>query len=292
MLGLVLLVRIGFFYLGGEKREKVKDGIVSLEGRVATAPKVTARAQIWEQEGYKIVARRLPEIEYGDLIKIAGKAKEGTVVYPEIIISGMSGNLGMSGIYKIKKRLVETIQGVLPEPEAGLAAGILLGYKAGLNENLSLNLRKLGLTHVVAASGVNLTFVLGGIVILTGVLGRRKIIILALPLIWFYAIMCGFEAPVVIAGNMATLSFGAILAGREMGGFRGLGLAGYLIILANPAVVFDLGFQLSMAAMAGILVAGMKADVISQTISAQAATAPIILANFGMINILTLMENS
>ena len=303
VLGLFLLVRIAYFVFSTNTTSSGGDGQISLTVVLENVPRNTPKSQQFEAEKYKIVARKYPELDYGDRLKITGEAKNGVIIYPQVqILKKNEGNWGLMKIYQLRASLVSVLEKVLPEPEGGLAAGILLGYKAGLDSKLSLNLRNVGLTHVVAASGANLTL-FSGLITTVGqfLFNRRLVVLFSIPLIWFYAVLCGFEAPVIRAAIMASFSYAAILLGRQVSGFWGLALAGYLMILADPGIVFNLGFQLSVAAMVGILGIGKIRDVrgvgvvwetMRQTLAAQIMTLPIILANFGLFNIFSFITNA
>jgi len=105
---------------------------------------------------------------------------------------------------------------------------------------------------------------------------------------------------VVRAGIMATLAFIASFFGREQDGSMALVLAGMVMLLASPLILFDVGFQLSFAATAGILwlypwFKGMKffslpflGEGLATTMAAQLGVMPIILVTFGEMSLLHL----
>jgi competence protein ComEC len=166
------------------------------------------------------------------------------------------------------------------------------------------NLRQTGTIHMMVASGMNVTIV--GMTTLSLALlflSRKIAVMLSLILIWFYVLLAGGEAPVVRAGIMGSLVFLAQIAGREADAWRGLILAAGILLFLNPLSFFDLGFQLSFAATAGILLFTpwfnshlsrfpnqIKIDL-SQTMGAQIATMPIILLNFGYYSSLSPLAN-
>jgi competence protein ComEC len=197
----------------------------------------------------------------------------------------------------------------LPEPQASLMAGIVLGSKSGFPNDFYQALRQTGTLHVVVASGMNITFVaiflINSLVIF---INRRKAVILAFLGIWFYVVLAGGEAAVVRAGIMGSLAFLAMGLGRKGVAMRGLILAGLLMLFVNPLYLFDLGFQLSFAATAGILIVYPRlkslkrtrkifalpgfGDNLASTLAAQTLTLPIMIFNFGGYNPLSPLVNA
>lgn len=119
-----------------------------------------------------------------------------------------------------------------------------------------------------------------------------------------YTFIAGFEAPLVRAAIMGTLAFSAQAWGRVYLASRALFLSGFLMILAVPAWMDDLGFILSFVATASILVFNAKVDRLirfvpgllrqdlATTIAAQLGVAPIIFVTFGQFNLLSPLINA
>ena len=293
VLGLILLVRTGLFLLNTNQTISITEGSVTLTGLVETSPKVTGKSQSFSFQNYFIVTRPFPVVEYGDRITVTGVSDtKAKILFPQVkIIEKAKGNFVLQVVFKFKKYLINNFQTMLPEPQAGLMAGILLGEKSALEPKLKEDLRNAGLTHVVAASGTNLTFlstIIMGLAILLA--GRRWGSLIAIPVIWLYAVMAGFEAAVIRAGIMVSFTYLAGFFGRETGKWRGLVLACYLMILYDPAIITNLGFQLSVAAMSGIIAVGSK-GILWETSAAQIATLPIIITVFGRYSLLSLVAN-
>jgi competence protein ComEC len=298
VLGIILLIRTAFYFLNPAQTRSLAVGEVELQGVVETVPKVTAKSRQFNFQGYLVVMNLYPPIEYGDRIIVKGVSNKNTkVLFPLVkMVEKAKGNTILQAVYDFKNYLVKNIQKMLPEPQAGLMAGILLGEKSALEPSLKENLRNTGLTHVVAASGANLTF-LSTIIIALAILiaGRRQGSLLAIPVIWLYAVMAGFDPAVVRAAIMVSFTFLAQFFGRDSGKWRGLVLACYLMILFDPAIIFNLGFQLSVAAMSGIIIADdfpiRFFEPIKQTLFAQIMTLPLIISIFGRYSLLSLGAN-
>ncbi|HUD09572.1 MAG TPA: ComEC/Rec2 family competence protein, partial [Patescibacteria group bacterium] len=155
--------------------------------------------------------------------------------------------------------------------------------------------------HVIAASGMNVTMVSGFFFYLFSLLLRRQLaVFLSVAGIIFYDFLTGFQASIVRASIMAALAFSAQILGKQRDGLYILFLTGLVMLLWQPNYLTDVGFQLSFASTAGILVIprllkrfenGITADLIT-TFSAQIATLPILVSGFGVYSIWSVVVNA
>jgi competence protein ComEC len=192
----------------------------------------------------------------------------------------------------------------LPEPEAGLAAGILIGLRDRVDRDLAAAFTTAGVSHVVAISGWNIAIV-GAVVaaLLRGRLGRRGRSVVTLAAIVAYTIFAGASASVVRAAVMAGVVILARESGRTGAAATALGWAVTLLLLADPRTIGDAGFQLSVLATAGLIawgttlterlrtwrggrLPGWLAESLGVSLAAEAATLPVVLAAFGRLAIL------
>lgn len=268
-------------------------------------PKISGGLQKFSLVGIEIKTWKYPEYHYGDKLKVMGIVKENSLEFPEIREKETEKDKGiLFWIHNLRTRIEKTYRKTLPEPQASLLAGIVLGSKSGIPKDFYESLRQTGTLHVVVASGMNVSILAGTLVsFLLLFISRRKAVILSFILIWFYVVLAGAEAPVIRAGIMGTLAFLAQGLGREEDAWRGLGLAAVILLFLNPQNLFDLGFQLSFAATFGILFFGpvfsrlfsrlpkqIRSDI-SQTLGAQIVTLPIIILNFGYYSIFSPLVN-
>jgi len=268
-------------------------------------PKIVGQIQRFSLSGIKIKTWRYPEYHYGDGLELVGiiNSKMEIEKIEEIRLTEKNKSF-MGLIFAFRRRIEEVYRRVLPEPQASLLAGIVLGSKSGMPQDFYQDLRQTGMLHVVVASGMNVTIVAATTVdLLLLFLSRRLAILFAFIMIWFYVLLAGADAPVLRAGVMGTLAFLAQGLGRLKDAWRGLGVAAVFLLLLNPRNLFDLGFQLSFVATAGILFLGpiisnflkrvpgqVRADI-SQTLGAQIATLPLILITFGSYSPLSPLVN-
>jgi len=208
----------------------------------------------------------------------------------------------------LRRAAGDALTRVLPEPEAGLAAGILVGLRDRVDRDLAAAFTTAGVSHVVAISGWNIAIVAAAIAATTGRLGRRRRSIVTIVAIVAYVAFAGASASVVRAAIMA----GVVLLARESGragrAAAALGWAATLLLIADPALIGDAGFQLSSLATAGLIawatpltewigrsgrgrVPAWLAETLGVSLAAQAATLPIVLVSFGRLAVLSPLVN-
>jgi competence protein ComEC len=196
----------------------------------------------------------------------------------------------------------------IPEPEAGLAAGIVVGLRDRVDRDLAADFTTVGASHIVAISGWNIAIVAASVAALGGRLARRRRALLTATAIVAYVVFAGASASVVRAAAMA----GVVLVARESGragrAAAALGWAAILLLLIDPHLVGDAGFQLSSLATAGILawatplgawlagacrgrLPGWLTECLAVSLAAQAATLPVVLVTFGRLAIISPVVN-
>ena len=142
--------------------------------------------------------------------------------------------------------------------ERGLAEALLIGYKDDLDKTLLQAYANTGVVHVIAISGLHLGLIYGILLLLTKPLRGKKwaalravIIITAL---WLFTLLAGAQASVVRSAVMfTTLALGAVL-NRNASIYNTLALSALLLLLYNPFWLWDVGFQLSYAAVLSIII--------------------------------------
>ncbi len=181
----------------------------------------------------------------------------------------------------------------LPGDTGPLASGILLGGNEGLSKKAKQSFIRSGIMHITAASGYNVTVVAGWMMAL-GIrfVGRRKAIWLGVGGTLIYMCLAGLSTAVIRAGVMAILTLIASFWGRKADAGWTLILACLLMLSVNPAWITDIGFQLSVAATAGLIwintVPGKSLlSDFKTTVVAQITTLPIILHHFGSLSVIS-----
>ncbi len=204
-------------------------------------------------------------------------------------------------------RAGQSLKNLLPEPYATLASGMLWGDDNGLPAALVQAFRTTGTSHLLAVSGFNVTVliqIIFAILISVG-LWRRPASWLAIILIGLFVIFTGAEPAVVRAGIMGAVLLVGKLISRRASNINLLLGAAAVMLLFNPRLLFDLGFQLSFASMVGlgvvapILQKKLKLlpnwlelrEVLSQTVAAIIATLPVIIWQLGQVSLVSPLAN-
>ncbi|MBV8882357.1 MAG: ComEC/Rec2 family competence protein [Planctomycetaceae bacterium] len=190
-------------------------------------------------------------------------------------------------------------RGMRPEVAAFLA-GITMGGREPIADDLRSNLQRSGTAHLIAISGQNLVIVmmsLWSVLTLAGLRGRPLSLILVV-LLGLYTLLTGLEISVVRSYAMLATFFGADLAWRKRDSLSALSLSALLICAADPGQILDVGFQLSFVAVLGLAFLSPIFHAFSGggnalwnwlrtgmgvSLAAWLATAPIILADFNLL---------
>lgn len=201
----------------------------------------------------------------------------------------------------------------LPEREGGFLYALLLGNRNYLDPLDEQNLQKVGLSHIIAVSGLHLMFLVG---LIYRLFSRKIGVLVSFIAILFFIPMAGASPSIMRAGIMATLSGIAFLFGRQSDGQTSLGVALLVLLCLNPYALFSLSLELSFLSTFGILryasrlehtlfgklysyipnhigkklVRGFCAAV-SCSLCAMLFTTPILVGTFGYITLLSIPAN-
>jgi len=163
------------------------------------------------------------------------------------------GNFLKNSLVDLKTKLIEKIDSVLNEPQSSLLAGILFGQKRLFSRSFEEATRVSGVSHIVAASGYNVTILSIAINKLFFFLPKRLKLIASLIVIWLFAILSGFSASIVRACMMGSVSIIALFFGRSNSIHIALPFVAFLFVLFNPFALSDVGFLLSISAVFGLV---------------------------------------
>ena len=227
--------------------------------------------------------------------------------YPEVtLISSGGGNSVKRTLFSFKFAFLERIGRVIPEPQASLLGGLVVGAKQSLGEELQDDFRKTGIIHIVVLSGYNVTIVAEAIMRFFSFLPYALSLSLGAFIIVLFAIMTGASATIVRASIMALLVLLARATGRAYTMTYALFIAGFFMILHNPKIlVFDSSFQLSFMATLGLIYLAPKLEeyfklvptkwqlreFATATIATQLFVLPILLYKMGELSLVAVPVN-
>ncbi len=324
-------------------------GLTQLHGVISEAPDVrdsntrfmVAVEEInidgeWREVAGKLLVYipRFPACEYGDFINITGQpvtppvlgdfdyrgylASQGvyiTMMYPEIkVLDTGQGNPVISGIYSLRNNLADSLAAILPEPQASLAQGIILGIRSNIPPEVTEDFSRSGTAHLLAISGLHLG-IIAGVMLGIGLwlFGKRYYLYvwLALGAVWLFAIITGLHLPVVRGAIMASLFLVAEMLGRQRSAIVALTFAAAVMVGIWPYILGNASFQLSFLAMAGLVfifpvfrnlgrrltswvfgeegfgaaTSNASVDILAATLGAIIAVWPVVAYYFGIVSL-------
>ncbi len=278
-----------------------------------------------------VVTDALSAADYGTPLLLSGRLERSDfgqrehvyseMRYPEIRPRALAADQPITfydTVLQLKQRARQTIEQLIPSPEAALLIGILLGDDSGMTADLDEAFRLTGMTHIIAISGFNIALLVG-FVDATGaaVLPRRWAAWLAIAVVGFYTILVGAAPSVVRAAFMGGMYLvGRRLLGRPTFPFAPLLVAAIVMTIFQPSILWDIGFQLSFTATLGLMLyaepltrwskaqlsqwlepgaVGQTLRLFSEgvivTLAAQVLTLPLLLAYFGQLPVWNLPAN-
>lgn len=219
-----------------------------------------------------------------------------------------SGNKFYAAVLKLKNKMAENVNRVIPYPHSALANGLIFGGSSDLPKVLKNNFSRTGMTHIVAVSGYNVTIIAEYLIWFFIFIGfwRKQAFWFAVIGIILFVVMVGLPSSAVRAGVMGTLLIWAAKNGRLANSWNAIIFAGAVMLLINPLLLrWDIGFELSFLATLGIisfapfwekyLIKNHKAlgftEIFFLSLSAQIFVLPIIFYNFHTMSLVSLAAN-
>lgn len=232
---------------------------------------------------------------------------------PALLLLGIAAVALLAIVHsgELRSRASDALGRGVPPREAELARGFVLGEDEGIDPATVEDFRRSGLSHLLAVSGQNVALLALLATPLLAALGipLRTRLFWILALIAAYVPLAGAGASIQRAAVMGSLNVLAMLAGRRASRFHALGIAAAVTLAIDPGIAADVGWQLSFAAVLGILLLAPQlrsslaprlgagslgrslADAASMTTAATLATAPLIAFHFGELSTTTLLAN-
>jgi competence protein ComEC len=263
----------------------------------------------------------------GDQVKAWQSLAQGTTVRVDVRLSVPDPDAGLAAlararesplvvappgpldaaVNRVRVGLRQASAGLPPDARA-LVPALVLGDTSSMDPDLVARFKVTGLTHLTAVSGANLVLLLvfvRGAAVRLGVRGRWLNGVLAGTVFGFVA-LCLAEPSVVRAAAMGLVGLVAVgSGGRGRQGLRYLSVAVLALVFWDPWIARSLGFVLSVAASAGLLVwagrwtAAMArwapawlAETVAVPLAAQLATQPIVTAISGQVSLVGLLANA
>ena len=260
--------------------------------------------------GSALVSLAGTDIKRGDIVTVQSLLKPGFGSFPASmsrativsIVRPVPGDVGRV----VRDWFADKIRANIAEPQASLGIGFLTGQKSALPDDLSDALKVAGLTHIVVASGYNLTILVRMARRLFVRFSKYLSAVSSGVMITMFMAVTGLSPSMTRAGLVSGLSLLAWYYGHRFHPLILLPFAAAITVAIQPSYVWgDLGWQLSFAAFAGVMVVapllqryfygekepGVFRQILGETIAAHIVTVPIIATGFGVISNVAVIAN-
>jgi competence protein ComEC len=250
-----------------------------------------------------VTTARTERVMRSDLVHVTGRLSEGFGNFSASMYSArldmverpIPGDIALG----VRNWFADGVRRAVPDPQSSLGLGFLVGQRRGLPEDMDAALKAAGLTHIVVASGYNLTILVRLARRLFLNISKYLSLIASTGMIGVFVAITGSSPSMSRAGLVAGLSLAAWYYGRRFHPLVLLPFAMAITLIIQPSYGWgDLGWQLSFAAFAGVMITaplvqsyfyGDKKEnqlrrIMIETISAQVWTLPILLVAFGQFS--------
>lgn len=204
--------------------------------------------------------------------------------------------------------LTSVINQLLPEPHAGLLAGLLFGTQSSLSREFYDALVTTGTLHIIALSGMNITIMTSLIgATMRPILGVRNAGLVTIGVICWFVWFVGAEASIVRAAIMGSISLVSMLVGRQYWGVLSWIIASGLMVIVKPEWLTSVSFQLSILSSLGLIlfggterktgdkvvshIIGFIRNDLRLTFAAQVFTVPLVFFTFRRISLISPIAN-
>lgn len=221
------------------------------------------------------------------------------------------GRLGLS-LQSLRHRLLRRLRGSSVSEDAyATIAAMTLGDKTALTTQLRESYSKAGVSHVLALSGLHLGIIYAMLALLLGRLRNTVVgLVSTITLIWLFALIVGMSPGIVRSAAMFTLYASMTYLSREYLTLNSLAAAATIILVASPAMLWDVGFQMSFLAVLGIVighamvrnnrfyvrysrrgVVGKLVSLVFVSLAAQTFVLPLVMYYFGNVPLYFILAN-
>lgn len=248
-------------------------------------------------------------VNRGDIVQVEGKlqqalgSRQGRIGFAEINVMGRDNSI----IETLRRRFVAGMQTALPEPSASFAVGLLVGQRANLPDHVKESLGAVGLTHIIAVSGYNLTIIMRAVRRTFRKRSKYQVTVVSLALMAIFLLITGFSASIVRAAIVSGLSLAAWYYGRTIKPLLLILIAASITAGWYPIYLWsDIGWYLSFLAFFGVLILApllvakfyhsnnepkVLGLVAIESLCAQIMTIPLVLWIFNEISVISPFSN-
>ena len=252
--------------------------------------------------------------DYGEYLIINGYSKIG-YIYDDIILENETDSYSLfEKILFFRDKLISTFKSLnIHDEELSILSAITLGDKSLLSDDTKSNFSAAGVSHILVVSGMHVGFIFMFISLLYNKFYNRFfrgiVTVSGIVILWLYALLTGFAPSVIRASLMFSLMLLFKYLGNKYRVIHALFFSAVISLLCNPALLFNISFQLSYLAVLSIVLFYKKLyhffidnipsfkgrnnifSVISVTLAAQILTCPIVMYSFHQFPLFFIITN-
>ena len=200
-------------------------------------------------------------------------------------------------IQKVRQIIINKARTILPEETSEILLGIILGEKSKIKESDISNFKLSNMSHILAVSGMHVSYIIIGVSFILKKLPRREMQIISIIFLIFFTALTNFTPSVVRAVSMAIISILSKLLHKKDDFLNSIFFSLLIILLYNPYLLQNIGLQLSFLGTFGIylFMGNFKelinkfankeiADILALSMSAQVMILPITMLEFNMLS--------
>ena len=267
----------------GEKSVSVKRIFVNTEKipnvKIGNIIKVRGKLRQFEEAANK---GNFDSRKYYLSLGFYGKIEAGTI---EVINSDYSGI--RQGLYELRMEIIERLEKLCSDNNGifsiinnknGIIGAIILGDKTDLDSGIKELYSVSGIAHILAISGLHISFI--GMTIYRLLRRRFRFLFSAavsIPVVLSFGIMSGFGISTIRAIIMFILKIIGEVLGRKYDAITAISLAGLVLLVQNPFVVCNSGFQMSFGAIIAIV---LILPIVEEILNTDNKIIKVISANF------------
>lgn len=267
----------------GEKSVSVKRIFVNTEKipnvKIGNTIKVRGKLRQFEEAANK---GNFDSRKYYLSLGFYGKIEAGTI---EIINSDYSGI--RQGLYELRMEIIERLEKLCSDNKGifciinnknGIIGAIILGDKTDLDSDIKELYSVSGIAHILAISGLHISFI--GMAIYRLLRRRFRFLFSAavsIPVVLSFGTMSGFGISTIRAIIMFILKIIGEVLGRKYDAITAISLAGLVLLVQNPFVVCNSGFQMSFGAIIAIV---LILPIVEEILNTDNKIIKVLSANF------------
>lgn len=207
--------------------------------------------------------------------------------------------------HHLRVRYAEAARLTLPPDQAAMLPALVLGDTSAVSAQSTAEFREVGLTHLTAVSGANVTIVCGAVLLSAVLIGPRAAVGLAGVTLVAFVVVVQPSPSVLRAAVMGAITLLAVLSHRRRQALPALSAAVIALMIGAPELAVDVGFALSVSATAALIVLAPAwsrrlaergwprplADAVSVAVAAQLVTAPLVAGISGSVSVVAIAAN-